>query len=84
MLQAQRSRQVVPPVLSRDHLVDPGDVRARADFLATVRLFARFPRWRLEAMAGPARPKQVARGAFVFLAGEPARASTSCGPGRSR
>ncbi len=64
----------MPPVLSRDPLAGPGRRAGARNYLATVRLFARFPRWRLEAMAARLRPKQVARGAFVYLAGEPARA----------
>jgi CRP-like cAMP-binding protein len=74
MLQAQRTRQAVRPAEAPDGLADRGDVQTRAAFLATVRLFARFPHWRLEAMAARLRPKVVPRGAFVFLAGEPARA----------
>src|SRR5581483_11104452 len=74
MLQAQRTRQTVRPADAPAGLPDGRDVQARADFLATVRLFARFPRGRLEAVAARLRPKWVPRGAFVFLAGEPARA----------
>jgi CRP/FNR family transcriptional regulator, nitrogen oxide reductase regulator len=74
MLQAQRTRQALQPADAPAGLAERSDVQTRADFLATVRLFARFPRWRLEAMAARLRLKQVPRGAFVFLAGEPARA----------
>jgi CRP/FNR family transcriptional regulator, nitrogen oxide reductase regulator len=74
MLQAPSTRQTLQTPEAPGVQAGRCDVKTRAEFLATVRLFARFPRWRLEEMAARFRPKQVPRGAFVFLAGEPARA----------
>jgi CRP-like cAMP-binding protein len=54
--------------------VDWGAVEARAAFLATVRLFERLPRPMLQDVASRLRPKQMHRSAFVFVAGEAARA----------
>lgn len=74
MLQAPSTGQPVQAADAPTVLAGRCDVKTRAEFLASVRLFARFPRWRLEEVAGRFRPAWVPRGNFVFLAGEPARA----------
>ncbi|HEY7064415.1 MAG TPA: Crp/Fnr family transcriptional regulator [Chloroflexota bacterium] len=74
MLRVRGTSQAARPTAGPHGLAAARDVKARADFLTTVRLFERFPRWRLEEVAARLRPRQVPRGAFVFLAGEPARA----------
>ncbi|HLH24137.1 MAG TPA: Crp/Fnr family transcriptional regulator [Chloroflexota bacterium] len=73
MLQAPSTRRTAPTTEVSEGRASWGDVQTRADFLATVRLFARFPRWRLEEMAARLRAREVSRGAFVFLAGEASR-----------